>query len=375
MKNEYDGIVIGAGLGGLAFLFELSKSNHEMAKNKWAMVFHHHLAVPCSHHTTATVSLSRIDEGVSDLGDLLFNSFYHFEQEVYDFLLNKYNSETEIGIEKIKKNMFFVDSKEQEKANLRFKDFSKLEDSYLLNLFNDKIHHFLYRFDENSYVLTPEIFQKKLLEYVSENIQIDIVHDFVSSINITQLSGADHLFEIVGLQYKMNTAFVFDARGAYQKEMSPFFSTTFNEQEVKLRNLKTVSGSYLFHKITDPKLLAKFVQSFYIVIDDINFIFRSHQNELIIGSTSEEGFYAVSNINVLKDKYNFLLALLNEDLLLHFPAFEQFEIKTGHRSKAKKRTPVLRAIEGFNSYQAISGLYKNGYTSSFYLAKNFFTKK
>lgn len=363
MIKKYDGIIIGKGIGGLSFLYELANSESPLKNKKWAIVFNQELFSPCSYRTTSTVSLSRIDEGVSPLGDLLYNSFFHFKKNVYQAMLEKHQSESLIGIEKITKEMFFSDSNEKQKAMLRYRDFSNYN-GHIFSL--QKSQDFLFRSDEDSYIIYPEIFQNVIMDDVLKELNVEFISDYIGSIRSTSLDLGER-FLLSGQQSDYETSFIFDGRGAYQRELASFYPTGFNQLEVDKRKLKTVTGSYLSCFLREP-----LKNSFYFVIDDVNFIYRSLTNELIIGSTSNENALHVPALNELRLKYLFLLNVLSDELRSLMPKFSDFAIHTGFRSKAQKRTPVLKRVGDYQQFVAMSGLYKNGYTTSFFLSHEFF---
>lgn len=371
MRSEldyFDGIVVGGGIGALSFFLELVRSNSSYKKKKWAIVFDHELAEPCSLNTTSTVSLSRIDEGVSPLGDLLFKSFHHFKDQVYPYLLAQKDFDFSRCIEKVSKEMLFFSAEEKEKSQRRFVDF-KPNSSEVLS--RQRTKDCLYRVDNESFVIDPKLLQETLLDFLNTHLDLVVINEFVTEMNCISNEETAYLLKTTKKTY--STSFVLDARGAYQKEMASFFSQTFNQNEVEKRGLKTVAGSYLFFK-GDKTPALFFKRSFYLVIDDINFIYRQKSNELILGSTSHESFIRMPRLNELREKYDFIYSLLDEELQKEMPSFDQFICKTGLRSKAKKRTPVLSLVHGQKSYFALSGLYKNAYTSAFYLSAQFFAE-
>ena len=363
MIKKYDGIVIGNGIGGLSFLYELASTQSPLKNKKWAVVFSHDLFLPCSYRTTSTVSLSRIDEGVSPLGDLLYNSFFHFKKNIYQKLLESYQYESSIGIEKITKEMVFFDTNEKKKALLRYHDFSTYNGDVFSSL---KTKDCLARSDEDSYLIYPEVFQRVLLAEALKELDVEVISDFVGSI-VSTSTEQESYFVLSGQQNDYEASFIFDGRGAYQREFASFYPTGFNQVEVEKRKLKTVTGSYLSCFLKNP-----LKNSFYIVIDDVNFIYRSRSNELIIGSTSHENVLHVPALIELKSKYLLLLNFLSDEFRLSMPNFSDFAVHTGFRSKAKKRTPVLEKVGDYKNYFAMSGLYKNGYTTSFFLSHEFF---
>lgn len=353
MKQVFDGIVLGKGIAGLAFLFELAKSQSVLRSKKWAIINHSTLFPACSEATTATVSLSRIDEGISPLGDLLVNSFLYFKENVLSQM-----DLSSLAAEKVTKKMYFYSENDKQKAIRRFDDFKKINEKFFDN---NLIGDCLFREDQDSFLINPDLFQQKMLEYILEKLDVTIICDGIVSV---ETSHGAHF--VKGLNSQYQSSFLVDARGSYQKENSVFFEKHFDQSLVASTGLKTVGGAFL---ICRPKV--QYERSFYIVFDDVNFIYRKMSNELIIGSTSEEGNVYLPNIVELKSKYIKIKENLSEEHKKYFPNFSDFTFKVGLRSKAKRRTPQVCYLDDKKSKIALVGLYKNGYTTSFFLCRQF----
>lgn len=377
MKKKADLIVFGGGIGALSFLYELSllelvPENLKKLKEMKILLIHAPLlATPCSFQTTSTVSLTGIKEGLSPLGDLLFKSFHHFEHRFVPLLKSK--SVAELGIEKVTKEYFFrVNANTDDDlqygpkllgsdtldGNERFKNLAEVSQTYIKT---ECRHSFKTINEENSYIIYPEIFQHFLLSEAQKKLNIEVVEDFIVKTECHH--GEFHLSSQCGDYFSHK---LLDARGAYQNEFQSFFPQHFGEQFVKEYNLTTVRGSFL--KARGPFEGLGFEKSFYRVFNDLNFIYRHQSQELIIGSTTLKGALVFEERSILKIYYDEIVKLVD----LKIPSFDHFEVVTGLRTKARKRTPLLKHYSNFLEENTelwhFSGLYKNAYTTSFYLS-------
>lgn len=372
MKKKADFIVFGGGIGALSFLYELStleilpENLKNLQQMKILLIHAPLLARPCSWQTTSTVSLTGIEPGVSPLGDLLFKSFHHFEHRFLPLMQSK--TVGEIGIEKVSKEYFFrnkdvsqdslnLKGSDPNDGNERFKDLKEVTEAYIKN---DYRKDFKTTTEENSYVIYPEIFQHFLLQSACEKLNIEVVEDFILK---TEVFPGEFILKSQCVEYSAPK--LLDARGAYQNEFQSFFPQHFGEKFVKDYNLTTVRGSFL--KARGPFKGSGFEKSFYRVFNDLNFIYRHHTQELIIGSTTLKGAIVFEERSLLKVYYDEILKIMD----LEIPPFDHFEVVTGLRTKAKKRTPILKHYDQIQLHTELwhfSGLYKNAYTTSFYLA-------
>lgn len=373
MKKKADLIVFGGGIGALSFLYELAllellpENLKKLKEIKILLIHAPLLATPCSFHTTSTVSLTGIQPGVSPLGDLLFKSFHHFEHRFTPLIQSIPVSE--LGIELVTKEYFFRNEEEKKDSpilvgsdandgNERFKNLHEVYQNYIKDPYKKDFKTIN---EENSYVIYPEIFQRFLLQSAMKKLTIEVVEDF-----ITKVECLDGDFLLKSQCGEYSAPKLLDARGAYQNEFQSFFPQHFGDSFVKDYNLTTVRGSFLRAK--GPFLSAGFEKSFYRVFNDLNFIYRHHTQELIIGSTTLRGAIVFEERSLLKIYYDEIVKLVD----LEIPRFEQFEVVTGLRTKAKKRTPLLKHYSNFQNLKTelwhFSGLYKNAYTTSFFLA-------
>ncbi len=326
MKKKADFIVLGRGIGALSYLFELSRSYSPLQKKKILVISAQNLAPTCSSNTTSTVSLTGIQTGVSPLGDILFHSYEHFKNIIYPEFKD---SNT---IEKVTKKHFFIN--DLEKAKKRFQNVSNLCDPYLKTAMPGVL-------EADSFLIYPNQYQLVLEKKIQEKLDIEFADDFILDIKTTDR------FTLISKGAEYHCEFLLDARGAYQKVFENFSHQKINE--------KVVEGCFLEINI---KLNCA---SFYYVFDELNLLYRSITQELIIGSSSFEGNQMIANLATLSEKYNRLKDYLNLDL----PPFESFQFKSGLRSKGPKRMPKLVTKE---NYYRMSGLYKNAYSTAMYLS-------
>ena len=107
-----------------------------------AQIFSEEIAPACSVRSTSTVSLSGIEEGVSDLGNELHQGYFLFQ----DFF-NKYHPN---GIEPVAQILTFHDLNQKEKLEKRYKGLDEISNDLFKEKFEGKL---LY-----SYVVEPVLF-------------------------------------------------------------------------------------------------------------------------------------------------------------------------------------------------------------------------
>lgn len=322
----YDLGIVGDGIFSNVFIYNLNGRVNKSQKYKLAVISDNTMFPPCTSTSTATASLFGIKENVSPLGDLLFNSYFFFE-EFYR-----------------RHNPSGVFSQKQWIVGTTAKDEKKLEDRFS-NLVINCQHKLLKKSHPmvslDSYFFNPPEFVKFL--------KADLSNLFIDRISSAYLS-----YEIYpnyielklknGSILKVKTLIL--AMGAYSKLQS------------KVEDLsKVVSGSYLYKKFT-------FDESFYLTIDGKNIVYRKDSSELLISNTTKEGAYTGSDLTQLNDDFVFLVDKLNLDL----GAFASFKAITGLRHKEVKRMPKFKAVDS-DKVWAYTGAYKNGWTLPFYFSK------
>jgi len=327
----YDLIVVGNGLAAQTFLFELFrylKLDVKKSQNySVAQVFSEDVTPSCSVRSTASVSLSGIAEGVSELGDDLRKSFYLFEGFV--------NQENPLGVEKVKQFITFSSEAEKEKLLRRYKNLDSIKSSLFKSEFLGV--------ELDSYIVSPPLYR----DWFNGKISLENIDRKIGFLK-TLTSDAEGL-----LSCELNNGETLKAKkvvlctGAYAKIFSQFYAAT-----EEIQATQVVSGAYLQKKIDLPS------PSFYLTIDGHNLIYRSMDQTLILGSASMKGAFLASDYAKLNEIFEIVCKLLNFSV----GNFSEFKTVVGLRHKAPKRKSISRAINSDKSIYMINGFYKNGYS-------------
>jgi hypothetical protein len=334
----YDLIVVGNGLAAQTFLMELfghiGLNDKKYQNFSVAQVFSEETAPACSLRTTASVSLSGIAPGVSELGDDLRKSFFLFE----DFVAK----ERPESVEAIKQYISYSTLAEKEKLIRRYGELIP-------------IHSPLFKTDMSgttldSYIVDPlihaEWFNKKIASQ-----KIVLKNNFLKAMSKNE----DGTFSCELMSAEILTARkIILCTGAYARIFSQFYALT-----AQLQNTQVVAGSYL------QKTINLGCPSFYVTIDGHNLIYRSATCQLIMGSASYKGAFLAPDFAELNKIYQVFSNALRPAL----GSFEDFKTITGLRHKAQKRKPLACALNDEKSVYVISGFYKNGFSVSHLCAK------
>lgn len=329
----YDLIVVGNGIAGQTFLLKLiNKLKEDVNKSQnytVAQIFSAEITPACSLRSTATVSLSGIEEGISELGNELRDSFFLFE----DFVKNHQPS----GVELVKQVVTFTTQREKEKFLRRYKKLFHLSHP----LFEAEIDGV----ELNSYLIDPELYGDWHNQKIASE-KIDQKKDFLKNITVD-----DHgliVCELINNEV-LKARKVVLCTGAYAKVFSQHFSLTED-----LKDTQVVAGSYL------EKSIELSMPSFYITLNGHHLIYRSSVRTLILGTASLFGAITGPDLGELFNIYNLFSSHLNFSL----GAFSDFKAVVGLRHKAKKRRPMASALNNEKSVFMINGLYKNGFSFS-----------
>lgn len=327
----YDLIVVGNGLAAQTFLFELFKhlkSDVKKSQNfSVAQIFSEEIAPACSLRSTASVSLNGTEEGISDLGDDLRNSFFLFEDFVKD--------QGPEGVEAVRQMVTFSNNAEKEKLIRRYKK---------LNLIKNPLFNFeVLGVELDSYLVSPTTYGNWFNGKISSE-KIDQKKNFLKS--MTSDPDGSLTCELMNSE-KVRAKKVVLCTGAYAKIFSQFYLAT-----EEFHATQTVAGAYL------EKTINLSTSSFYITIDRHNLIYRSFDQTLIMGTASRDGAFNISDYAELEDIYKVFCSFVNFSL----GSFSSFKTVVGLRHKAQKRRPVARALNDEKTIYMINGFYKNGYS-------------
>lgn len=332
----YDLIVVGNGLAAQTFLFELfRKLDVKKSQNFFvAQIYSEEIAASCSLRSTATVSLNGVEEGVSELGDELRNSFFLFEE-----FQKKHNPK---GVEKITQSITFSSDKEKAKMIRRYKVLRKVSHP----VWSEEVEGT----ELDSYLVEPLLFNSWFNEHLSP-------HKIVQKKNFLKnfTKNSEGIIECQLLNNEiLKTKKLVLCMGAYAKLFSEFFDETH-----ELNNTEMVAGSFLERSVKLSRA------SFYMTIDENNLIYRSGEQKLIVGSASKTGGLVMADHSELDE----VLAMFNERCSFPIGQLSDFKIVTGLRHKGARRRPIARALDPEKNIYMISGFYKNGFTFSHLCAK------
>ncbi|MBC7539907.1 MAG: hypothetical protein H7281_13885 [Bacteriovorax sp.] len=332
----YDLIVVGNGIAAQTFLFELfTKLDVKKRQNfSVAQIYSEEIAASCSLRTTATVSLSGIEEGVSDLGNELRESYFLFEEFQ--------KTHNPAGVEKVAQVISYSNDKDRAKMIRRYKVLKKVS------------HPILKEEQEgiqlNSYLVQPLLFNSWFKDQLSHH---DIVQKKKFLKKFTKINDGIIECELHNNEV-LKTKKIVLCTGAYAKLFSEF-----SDETLDFKNTQTVPGSFLERSVN---LLRP---SFYVTINELNLIYRSEEQTLIVGSASSNGGIIMADYKEL----NGILDMFNQKCNFSIGHLSDFKIVTGLRHKGVRRRAIAKALDLEKNIYMISGLYKNGFTSSHLCAK------
>lgn len=332
----YDLIVVGNGLAAQTFLFELFKNGNVKKSQNFsvAQIFSEDIAASCSLRTTASVSLFGIEEGVSDLGNELHQSFLLF-QDFYQ----KYKPD---GVEALEQVITYSSEKEKAKMLRRFKVLKTVNHSILKNEVEGT--------NLNSYIIDPSRYSAWFDKELANN-RIVKMKKFVKKLSI-DVEGVINC-ELTDQSIQKARKVVL-CTGAYAKLFTKFFENT----ESILEKTEIVPGSFLERSVDYN------CPSFYFTINQHNLIYRSSEKKLILGSVTPESAISLP----AHDELNELLSLFSSMCNLPLGSYSDFKVITGLRLKGWRRRPIGVSLDNKNLFM-INGLYKNGYTFPHLLSK------
>lgn len=331
----YDLVILGDGIFGKLFLYELNKYVTKSQNLKVARVFDEKLAPNCSLRTTSTVSENGIEEGISELGDELLKAFNAFKEF--------YISNQPDGIYEAKQYV----ANSEDKLDKLIKRYKEKVSEIDIPLLKKELNGV----ELDSYIVSPELFFK----YISVNNPNFALKDY--SLLCKKIENIDGVVKLTLIDdTEISTKKLVMATGAYSvihKEL--FESTLFYE---KINFTKVVAGSYL-------KKSFKHFEDLYLTLNGHNLVYRHKTQELIIGSTTVQGPITSPDIAQLKDIFKEVKDLVTLDL----GEFSDYEMITGLRHKGQKRMPFFKPITTDESIWFFNGAYKNGWSLPFYYIK------
>lgn len=284
----------------------------------------------CSLNSTAINCLRGTQRGISALGDLIYDSYFEFE----DF----YNKHKPDGVRESYEYQFFSD---QDRYQKRFPNYEQLNS-------HDDVQGFKYFAKERAYLIDPNTLKAW---FVKQNTQSNFSTQWVKSLV--------HEKDQVKVTTDRGTFYydqVFLCGGDMIRTLGKGLDTQF---DTYLDYSKPVTGSYLEVEIG----LEYGAEDRSYALDKYHLIIKPSQNKMLLGSTTEQGAFNQPT-NEIKEIYQFVKSHFKHEL----PEFNKWKIKMGIRTKGRKRTPYWGEISP--QISVVSGLYKNGYTYAFKAAKD-----
>lgn len=313
--------IIGSGILGRSLLYTLAKEQKSVEK---ITLFHSDIFFnPCSLNSTAIVAPRGVTSGHSDLGDLLVEGFRTFAEHV--------PLDSPAGVKKIVQYTGASEKLEAFKKRYPAGDFSK------------KFNKDFYLTAENAFMIDPVVYLDWLTKEAlfMKRDHIEIIDDVVKEVSEDERV---HLKTLNGRTLSFEK--VIFCGGVYNNFWSGI-------------NSKTAQGSYLEYSGFDLN-----EDSFSLTLDGENLVYNNDNKTLLIGSTTEEVLHELGPERELRSIYD----SLSQAVKFKLPAFETAKVKVGLREKAKKREPY--SIQKNHQF-FMGGLYKNGFSLSLSMARNF----
>jgi hypothetical protein len=326
--TDYNGIfdilVLGNGICAQSILFEMIKDNKfDLDNLSVGQISDNNSFLACSENTTSVVSLNGTTRGMSDLGDLIIDSYDYTVEYIKKNSLKSFK----------KGEHYFLPSPKKEKLGNFVRRFGEPEEIYFLK------EAMLGKTSEN-YLVDPDILKNELEAHISKSI-IKKINSLIISVDNNIVTCLD------GSMYKARI--IISCLGAYTKEIFP---------HVDVDKTKKVPGDYL---VFENCQLSN--ENFVLSCGHHNLVYRHFSKTVLIGGTSLHSQWDSVDYIEIKDQYDFYRGILKEKL----PEFSKGKIRSGMRHKGVRRRPF--AGELFKNTYSLHGVYKNGYTFSFYLGR------
>ncbi len=323
-------VVVGRGLASMGLLWNVAKKQNN---NDLEVVWIGTQGITsndldphyCSHFSTALIALQGIKKGVSELGDLLFDSYF----TTLEFI-KEYNPP---GVEKL--DRFHLDHGGDCISKFK-KRFGSVDEqlSYQALELGPGVW-------EEAYSFNPKIFlswfEKDIVARLSK---LEIIEDSLTHYDEEKLY-------LIGKEITYDQVFFCTgAMGADLKSLTKDLN----------KNLKKAVGHYIAWEdvVFENQRLNQ--QSFVLTYKGHNLIYRHLDKSIVWGGSTYNDDITAPRI---KD-----LELDLEELLTTFRDFKfqgQKSIQTGVRAKASKREPIFQLHSPENCH-FINGFYKNGWT-------------
>lgn len=312
--HNCDLLVIGDGISARTFLNKLHQKKLT-SHLKIIQVFQNELAPACSYDSTSFVSLHGIEEGVSELGDLLRSGYFAFKKDFDDAK----------NVEGVVKGYHYV-SGDLSLIEKRFgkEQIQELQIPQTKSLIGVKL---------DSYFVSPIPYLNGLLTY--QNV-ITRYSDFVVEIRL------EDSLVITQRGQKIYYKKLLVCTGAYTKIFEKIFPS-----HKSIEHSKVAHGTYWSIPHIDMG-----ETSFTLTLDKSNLIYRSLEKRILIGGTTQStSMCTPDHTEILKMYQKFLD-------YVELPSFNLGKSFVGLRHKGQKRLPFYGEIS--QNIYGMFATYKNG---------------
>lgn len=326
-NGNFDVLVLGGGICAQSILFEMIKDAHfDLDSLSVAQISSSDVFTPCTDNTTSVLSLSGASKGINDLGDMIVDSFHYTVSYVKKHNLTSF----------YEGNHYYVFPKKEEKQASFIRRHGSAFDFEAQGLS-------LKGFKSKNFVIDSKGLDLELKSEISKsnikNIK-DVIVDISKDKVVTCLSGK-----------KFKARKIISCLGAY----SNVFLRKFECDHLEFS--KKVPGDFLTFNECD---LGE--ESFVISSGHHNLVYRAFSKTVLIGGTTLKTEWDAIDYIDIKDQYNCYKEIFKERL----PSFDLGLISSGMRHKGRKRRAFCGEIS--KDIFSVHGIYKNGYSFSFFLA-------
>jgi hypothetical protein len=319
-------MIIGSGIAAECFKFSLIESGLSNNIDLTQISAQGQINSP-SFNTTGVIALRNTQRGMSELGDLIVDSYTKF----VDFF-DQYNFKGITPADYF--HLSKMESLASEKLRRRYSDLTQISKFFEKELGQEFLLH-----KEMSYIVEPKEFISNLASNEKFN-KYNLINAIVSKVNTKDLVSSNGNFDFDVL---------IDCSGAHMLEYSHI-------DEFKELILKPAHGSYLL----GMKNLGG--RSFNLTLDDMNLTYRSNSHEILIGSSSDKKTFSGVDFFKLSQMYE----AFKDELKIDLPELSHFDCKEAIRAKGRKMMPIACKVS--NNIYAVNNLYKNGFTYPFKLS-------
>lgn len=310
---EWDIILIGDGIAAQSFLHFLSKENID--KKNILQISANDYFNSCSQNSTSIVCLDGIKEGISPLGDLLFKSYYFFEN------LIKTSNFNSVYLGKLKVN----NQTNDENIEKRYGHCLSEKNNFLLPAWFINAKNFLVE------------------------LQINQSHKLTQKLDlVTQITEGNTVLEVTTLRSTYLAKVVVLALGKEEKNTKSLINST------------PVAGHYLAIDFDLQNIIDQsYVYQYKMGKTNIRLYLRKDENSLMLGSFNQKNEIDLPEIHELFTIYEHVKQQFKDFPL---PAFNEWTYKVGIRAKGPRMIPYWGQRAGHQRLFEIKNLYKNGYS-------------